>query len=99
MKTFDEAIAAVTVKRNANLSLQEICQTDIPPELREHFDRYHSLAQEISRHDAVADLIAQLLYRTEIGQVLIENAVLEAFCHGVIVGIEMEKQECEPSSL
>ncbi|MGC2151721.1 MAG: hypothetical protein WA618_06735, partial [Terriglobales bacterium] len=73
MKTFDEAIAAVTVKRNA--SLQEICQTDVPPELREHIDRYDSLAQEISRHDAVADLIAQLLYRTEIGQVLIENAV------------------------
>lgn len=81
MKTFDEALKLIGCdKRNK----KEVYL------LEERVSRYTDLIREIENHELIDALITSILQHTK-GEPF--SGLLTAFCNGVVVGIEMEKQD------
>ena len=98
MKTFDEAIlivsspldAADSEKTRATLAMME-----------ESHKRHESLFKEISQHprfSAMLREIALMVVATDDVSVGLANGLATCFMNGVVVGMEMEKQECSELS-
>jgi hypothetical protein len=92
MKTFDEAIRVITFEAE-NTPAGRAAVLAAHNAVR---DRYRALTDEATNHD---DLVPFIQAVSRIAQHDLVTALLTAFCNGMIVGIEMERQEVLPEPI
>lgn len=90
MKTFEEAFAMVTSPREFDPTKPLNLMSGVNPEL---FAKYTALFQEIAGREDVKK--AMFIYSLMVmwGCDTPQNVLISAFLNGLVVGIEMEKQE------
>ncbi len=88
MKTFDEARDLVFARFNTNAQLVEVRQR-----VDEHSAKFNEIIEQVRNDKTIAETLAFVLRDVRVGNVTPECALLSMLVNGVIIGIEMEKQE------
>lgn len=98
MKTFDEACEIILHK----VKPEEIEDMSVPENMKIAEDKYKSVHDEIQTHfktNIIVDGIANMFIPSEIcilsvsSVECIKQALIVAFSHGLVIGMEMEKYE------
>lgn len=89
MKTIDEAMASVVYQCSDRSEMDAKAA-----EMSEHMEKRRSIADEIARNPIVLDYIEK--YLDAVGPKLdydVNSLALSVFVNGVLIGMEMERQE------
>lgn len=99
MKTFEEACAMFY---GPEQSPMQLATGNLSKEATEHVariqERYQDLIVQIAHDPAVKSLVSSLILQAVGGVCTVDDVFMTAFAYGVLVGIEMEKQECSELS-